>query len=78
VRTLGHNDLVGLSRLKAPLGPHGQDVLLDGQIDRRGLDARKVELDDELLAAAEGSIGNARGARDAVDASCSVSRSNSR
>jgi hypothetical protein len=54
VRPLGHEHLVVLSWLKAPLGPHGQDVLLDGQLDRRGLDAREVELDDELLAAAVG------------------------
>lgn len=72
VRPLGHDHLVVLSRLKAPLGPHGQDVLLD----RRGLDAREVEPDDELLAAAVGSMGNARGARDAVDASCSVTCGN--
>jgi hypothetical protein len=45
---------VALSRPKAPLGPHGQNVLLDGQIDRRGLDAREVELDDEPVAAAVG------------------------
>ena len=51
---LGHDHLIALSRLEAPLGPHAQDVLLDGQIDRRGLDAREVELDDELVAAAVG------------------------
>jgi hypothetical protein len=54
VRALGHEHLIALSRLEAPLGPHAQDVLLDGQIDRRGLDAREVELDDELVAAAVG------------------------
>jgi hypothetical protein len=48
VRALGHEDLVALSRLEAPLGPHAQDVLLDGQFDRLGLDAREVELNDEL------------------------------
>jgi len=54
VRTLGDDHLVALLRLKAALGPDGQDVLLDGQLDRRGLDAREVELDDELLAAPVG------------------------
>src|SRR4051794_11006461 len=54
LRPLGHDHLVALSRLKAPLGPHRQHVLLDGQIDRRGLHAWEVELDDELLPAAVG------------------------
>jgi hypothetical protein len=30
VRALGHEHLVALSRLKAPLGPNAQDVVLDG------------------------------------------------
>ena len=30
LRPLGHDDLIALSRLEAPLGPHGQNVLLDG------------------------------------------------
>jgi hypothetical protein len=54
LRALGHEHLVALLRLKAPLGPHAQDVVLDGQIDRVGLDAREVEFDDELVAAAVG------------------------
>jgi hypothetical protein len=54
LRPLGDDHLVALSRLKAPLGPHGQNVLLDGQLDRAGLDAREVELDDEPVAAPVG------------------------
>jgi hypothetical protein len=54
LRPLGHDHLVALSRLETPLGPHGQHILLDGQLDRLRLDARQVELDDEPVAAAAG------------------------
>jgi hypothetical protein len=54
LRPLGHDQLVALLRLEASLSSHGQDILLNGQLDRRRLDARQVELDDEAVAAAVG------------------------
>jgi hypothetical protein len=46
------DDLQVLIRLPRALGGQGQDVLLHGQVDRRGIDAGQIEVDDELVALA--------------------------
>jgi hypothetical protein len=50
VRALGDQDLVTVAEGGLARGRDVQDVLLDGQVDRGGVHARQVELDDELVA----------------------------
>ena len=51
---LGHLDLVALEWSPGARRPDRQDILLNGQLDRRCIDARHVEMDLELVASAVG------------------------
>jgi hypothetical protein len=61
VWSLGDDPLLTLCLRGLPLGVHRQDVLLDRQIDRRGIDTRQVEPNDEPLAVAVRVDGSERG-----------------
>src|SRR5690606_2695086 len=47
--TLCHEGLRVLGGRGAALGPHVQDIALDVQLDRLGVDAGEVEVDEELV-----------------------------
>ena len=61
MRPLADEQLDIFTEAAATLGMDGQDVLLDGQIDRRRVDAGQVELDHERLALPEGIDGHGGG-----------------
>src|SRR4051812_14690205 len=52
LRSLRRHHLLVLARLPLALGAHREHVLLDRQVDRRRIDAGKIEVDDELIALA--------------------------
>jgi ABC-2 type transport system ATP-binding protein len=51
---LGDEDFLALLRLPGPFGPHGEHVLLNGEVDRVGVDPGEVEVDDEAVILAVG------------------------
>src|SRR5205807_9455477 len=51
---LGDDDVLSLLRLPGPFGPHGEHVLLNGEVDRGGVYPGEVEVDDEAVTVAVG------------------------
>ena len=50
LRSLGNEELVALVWLEPPFRPDGEDLILDRDFDRLGVDAGQVEVDDERVA----------------------------
>jgi hypothetical protein len=63
LRSLGNEELVALVWLEPPFRPDGEDLILDRDFDRLGVDAGQVEVDDERVASAMASLGKLSGVR---------------
>src|SRR5204862_1684210 len=65
--SLANEQLIALSKLEVPLRPHRQSVSLNCHVDRAGIGARQVEVDDELVTTAIGVHRTAAGASSSGD-----------
>jgi hypothetical protein len=52
--SFGDDDFLAVVVFSGSLGAHGQHVALDGQLESAGVDARQVEVHDQLVAVAVG------------------------
>ena len=65
--SLANEQLIALPKLEVPLRPHRQSVSLNCHVDRAGIGARQVEVDDELVTTAIGVHRAAAGASSSGD-----------